>query len=214
MTFFSNQNIVVGSEISAHVSANMAELCLAALKPSELHVCDEMEADISARENLLDQVFGAARSEKTSERLREGRLPAQGLSLVAKDRDDRLVGTVRLWHIRAGEAEALLLGPLAVASAHRGQGLGRKLICESLFRALWLGHKAVLLVGDAPYYAGFGFDKKYTRKLIMPGPVEAGRFLGLELRDGALAQAEGLVMACGALDLAAYRAGAAQRQAA
>jgi hypothetical protein len=64
-------------------------------------------------------------SPRPSERLREGRLPADGLSLVAIDHG-RLVGTVRLWNVCAGPGRpALLLGPLAVirriataASAH------------------------------------------------------------------------------------------------
>ena len=47
---------------------------------------------------------------KTSERLREGRLPAEGLALVA-ERDDRVIATVRLWHVEAGPRRpALLLG--------------------------------------------------------------------------------------------------------
>jgi hypothetical protein len=49
------------------------------------YVTDETPADFEARENLLGEAFGAARFEKTVERLREGRLPAPGLALVAKD---------------------------------------------------------------------------------------------------------------------------------
>ena len=42
---------------------------------------DEVPNDILAREDLLDAAFGECRFRKTSERLREGRLPAEGLSL-------------------------------------------------------------------------------------------------------------------------------------
>jgi hypothetical protein len=42
------------------------------------------------RERLLDEAFGAARSDKTAEHLREGRLPTQGLALAAKDAGDAL----------------------------------------------------------------------------------------------------------------------------
>ena len=45
----------------------------------------ERPSDIAAREALLDRAFGAARFAKTCERLRDGRLPADGLSLVATD---------------------------------------------------------------------------------------------------------------------------------
>jgi hypothetical protein len=74
----------------------------------------EFTRDAAAREALLDRAFGEARFRKTAERLREGRLPAKGLSFVATD-NHRVVGTVRLWQVSAGPARpALLLGPLAV----------------------------------------------------------------------------------------------------
>jgi predicted N-acetyltransferase YhbS len=55
------------------------------------------------------------------------------------------------------------------------------------------GHRAILLVGDASYYARFGFDECQTLGLDMPGPVDRARFLGLELMPGALVGARGSV---------------------
>ena len=55
----------------------------------------------------------------------------------------------------------------------------------------------VLLVGDAPYYARFGFAGALTTGLVLPGPVDRARFLGLELTPGALAGSKGLVTATG-----------------
>ena len=37
----------------------------------------ERPADVEAREALLDQAFGDTRTRKTSQRLRDGRLPAE-----------------------------------------------------------------------------------------------------------------------------------------
>jgi predicted N-acetyltransferase YhbS len=129
--------------------------------------------------------------------LREGRLPARGLSLVARD-GDQIVGSVRLWHVDAGEDHpALLLGPLAVDPAHQGAGLGSALMEASIERARAQGHGAILLVGDAPYYARFGFSAELTRKLKMPAPVIRKRFLGLELQPGALAGAAGKIVGTG-----------------
>lgn len=157
----------------------------------------EAVSDVAARERLLDAAFGPSRFAKTCERLREGRAPAQGLALVAH-LGDELVGTIRFWHIQAGAGHAaLLLGPVAVDVRHRCIGIGRKLIAEGLFRAVQRGHKAVILVGDAPYYEPLGFSRAATRGLSMPGPVEDARFLGLELDPGALHGAQGLVMATG-----------------
>ncbi|WP_375463958.1 GNAT family N-acetyltransferase [uncultured Methylobacterium sp.] len=159
----------------------------------------EHHRDVAARERLLDACFGTNRSAKTSERLREGRLPARGLAFCAT-RAGRLVGTLRLWHVEAGAGRpALLLGPLAVDPALQGQGLGRVLMQAGLGRAEALGHGAVLLVGDAPYYARFGFAEDAAAALTLPGPFARERFLGLELRRGALDGAEGLVRAAAIL---------------
>lgn len=161
-------------------------------------IARESPADVYAREKLLDEAFGPARFLKTCERLREKRVPARGLALVAKD-EERLVATLRLWPIFAGAGRpALLLGPLAVARDYRSLGIGSAMIEEGLSRAAARNHRAVLLVGDAPYYARFGFSQALTENLVMPGPVERERFLGLELASGALEGAQGRVMAAGA----------------
>jgi predicted N-acetyltransferase YhbS len=60
-----------------------------------------------------------------------------------------------------------------------------------------LGHKAVLLVGDAPYYERFGFSADKTGGLWMPGPYERHRLLARELVPGTLDGACGLISATG-----------------
>lgn len=157
----------------------------------------EMTKDIAAREALLDRAFGDTRFTKAAERLREGRMPAYGLSFVATT-TNRVVGTVRLWHVSAGPARpALLLGPLAVDDARRGLGIGAALMRRATEAAHQLGHKAVLLVGDAPYYGRFGFTAEKTGALWMPGPYERDRLLARELVPGALDGARGLINATG-----------------
>ncbi len=166
-----------------------------------LVVRDERVSDVQAREALLDACFGADRFGKTCERLREGRLASRGLSFTAVD-DGALVGTLRLWDVEAGGANnskirALMFGPLAVAKSHQSLGLGGAMIRKALARAAELRHGAVILVGDAPYYQRFGFERAKVTALQMPGWVDESRFLGLELREGALAGAKGLVRATG-----------------
>ncbi|HUI20918.1 MAG TPA: N-acetyltransferase [Methylocella sp.] len=170
----------------------------------QFYLTNESPDDCEAREQLLDEAFGAARFEKTVERLREGRLPAPGLAFVAKDDAGDLIGTLRLWPIYAGDVPALLLGPLAVAKSCRSHGIGRRLVGEALSRAMAAGARAILLVGDAPYYEPFGFSRRHTLGLALPGPVDDTRFLGLELENGALKGARGPVTAAGAPDLSAY----------
>jgi predicted N-acetyltransferase YhbS len=162
-------------------------------------ITPEVAADFPIREALLDRAFGkAARRRKTSERLRDGRLPAEGLAFVARNRKGRLIGTLRLWNIAAGSAgPALLLGPLAVDCACQKRGIGGMLIRHAIEEARKLGHKAVLLVGDASYYCRFGFSRDSVAELSLPGPVELERFLGLELDAGALQGAQGMIAASG-----------------
>ena len=162
-----------------------------------IHIRDEAPADARAREALLDHAFGPARFVKTCERLREGRIAADGLSLAAEE-EGRLVGTLRFWHVAAADTAALMLGPLAVEAGARKGGVGAALMEAGLARARALGHEAVILVGDAPYYGRFGFDAGVTEGLALPGPVERKRFLGLELTSGAFTGAAGLVRATGA----------------
>jgi predicted N-acetyltransferase YhbS len=161
-------------------------------------VADECDDDRIARERLLDAAFGLARNEKTCQRLREARFPADRLALIARQGGD-LVGTIRLWNIWAGDRAALLLGPLAVAASHRRCGIGARLMHDALDRAQAAGHRAIILVGDPEYYQRFGFDRALTQQLELPGPVEPHRFLGLELQSAALAGASGRVTAAGRL---------------
>jgi len=162
-------------------------------------VTAESAADIAAREALLDRAMRPGRKRKSSEKLRRGRLPSAGLAFCARDESGTLIGTVRLWDVTAGDGgpAALLLGPLAVDPSIKSKGVGSALMRHAIAEAARLGHRAILLVGDAPYYARFGFDADKTGNLAMPGPFERSRFLALELQPGALDGAAGVLKASG-----------------
>jgi predicted N-acetyltransferase YhbS len=157
----------------------------------------ERASDVAAREALLDACFGDNRHTRTCQRLRDGRAPAEGLSLSAVAQG-RLVGTVRLWHVSAGGIPALMLGPLAVEASSRQFGVGAALMDHALAAAKARGHRAVILLGDAPYYARFGFSGVKTGELRLPGAFERDRLLGLELSEGALDSAWGMIAPTGA----------------
>ncbi len=184
---------------------NAASRAVRSIAPASFRIVDETPADVGAREALLDAALGPTRFEKSSERLREGRAPARGLALAAR-LHGALVGTIRLWHIASASGHAaLLLGPVAVSGAHQSLGIGGALIREALNRAAARGHRAVILVGDEPYYRRFGFEQRFTRDLDMPGFVDPARFLGLELTPGALDGANGLLRPTGAAAVRAPR---------
>ncbi|HEV2501966.1 MAG TPA: N-acetyltransferase [Mesorhizobium sp.] len=173
----------------------------------------ETGADIAAREALLDRAMGAGRKRKSSEKLRRGRRASEGLAFVARSEGGTVVGTVRLWDVRLGDqgGAALLLGPLAVDPTVKSAGIGSALMHHAVTEAARLGHRVILLVGDAPYYARFGFSAEKTGRLAMPGPYERDRFLALELAPGALDGARGTLRASGrkAGERAAMRVAAA-----
>jgi predicted N-acetyltransferase YhbS len=156
----------------------------------------EKVTDVVAREALLDASFGESRSLRTCQRLRDGRAPAEGLAFSAV-RQGKFVGTLRLWHVSAGGIPALMLGPLAVDSTSRKLGGGAALMDHALAAATARGHRAVILLGYAPYYARFGFSVQKTAELSLPGPFERDRLLGLELHEGALDGARGMIVPTG-----------------
>ncbi len=169
----------------------------------------ERASDVAAREALLDVCFGDNRQMRTCQRLRDGRAPAEGLALSAV-RQGRVVGTVRLWHVSAGGQPALMLGPLAVEASSRRFGVGAALMDHAIAAAKARGHRAIVLLGDAPYYARFGFSAAKTGQLTLPGAFERDRLLGLELSEGGLDGAWGMIAPTGA-PLPKTRAGRARK---
>ena len=171
--------------------------------PSTFAIDYENAGDVVARENLLNRAMGEGRTKKSSEKLRRGCIPAEGLALVARDRNGHVIGTVRLWNVEAGvnretqAVDALLLGPLAVDADHEGKGIGAALMRAAIIEAKQRDHGAILLVGDPAYYERFGFFADKARHLVMPGPFERHRFLGLELKDAWLEGAAGMLVASG-----------------
>jgi predicted N-acetyltransferase YhbS len=147
----------------------------AALDPT-VRIDAETAADAAAVEAVVLAAFGPGRFAKTAERLREQAVAVAGF--VARE-DGRVIGAVRLWPIRVGEAEALFLGPIAVEAGSRRAGLGADLVAACIDHARASCSTGVLLVGDAPYFSRFGFGP--APDVDLPGPVDRRRLLWLPL---------------------------------
>lgn len=176
----------------------------------------ERPEDAPAIERLHARAFGPGRFARTAYRLREGAAERIDLGITASV-GSFLVGSVRMGPVRTGATPFVMLGPLAVDPSFEGRGIGGTLTRAAIDGARRAGEGLVILVGDAPYYARFGFDRALADGLTLPGPFERARFLGLELRAGALVGAEGMVRATGVLSPAgavANEAGVARRRAA
>ena len=176
----------------------MNSVAFASAAAGKIVIREEISRDFLAREALLDRAFGLSRWRKTSERLREGRRPAQGLALSALG-DGVLVVTALLGdRSRGGPRRAAARPDRGQRRAARARPRRRDDPPGAGARPR-LRPKAALLVGDAPYYERFGFSRALTENLDMPGPVDRARFLALELEQGALAGAQGVLRPTGAL---------------
>lgn len=138
-------------------------------------IIQETAEDGAEVEALYDTCFAPGREALSSYRLRDGVPPVAGLCRVARDDLEIVAGAVRFWPVRVGGAEALLLGPIAVHPTRQGEGLGAALMEEGLEAAERAKWSRILLVGDAPYYARFGFAP--LQGVEMPPPTNPARVL-------------------------------------
>ncbi len=136
--------------------------------------------------------FGPGAYARAAFRVREQAPHDRSLSFVT-EADGEPIASVRLTPIRVGERRGLLLGPLVVDPAHTNLGYGKSLMRLALEEARRIGCPFVLLVGDAPYYAPFGFRPLPAGSVRMPGPVDPARLLVAELKPGATESLSGTV---------------------
>src|SRR6266566_4353795 len=153
-------------------------------------VRSERASDIAAREALLDASFGDNRQLRTCQRLRDGQAPAEGLALSALSQGllSRIRSSHRLPQDRERTSNSIRTAEDSKCACGGCFGNSPEGTCRE---------GAVLLLGDAPYYGRFGFSALKTGELRLPGPFEPDRLLALELREGALDGASGVIVPTG-----------------
>jgi putative acetyltransferase len=155
-----------------------------------------------------------------AEGLRKGQNYIPELALVA-EQEGTLIGHIMLTktyvNTSEGRFEGLLLAPVCVLLEHRNQGVGSRLITESMNRAKECGFKAVFLAGDRNYYSRFGFVP--ARRWGIRYPLELpedliDNIMGCELVPDALAHVSGMMdmHADHEFDVDAIREGLVQAQ--
>ena len=153
----------------------------------------ETSGDLEKIDALEIRVFGPGRYVRTAYRVRESFESDAVFCFVAQD-GDRVLASIRFTPLCVGSRDgALLLGPLIVDPEIKGRGLGLQLIERGLAAARQEGYALVLLVGDLPYYSRAGFGPVPRGRIVLPGPVDQGRLLALELKEGALQDYAGMV---------------------
>lgn len=157
-----------------------------------LSIAVETAADDTAIDKLHERTFGPGRFARTAFRIREQTHHERSLSFTARV-GTMLVGSVRLTPVTIGPTPALLLGPLTVEPPFQSVGIGAQLMEHALDVARAQGHRLMVLVGDEPYYARFGFRRAPFGQVTLPGPVDPARLLVAELAEGAFAGVSGMV---------------------
>jgi predicted N-acetyltransferase YhbS len=154
----------------------------------------ERPSDAAAIQALQHTAFGPGAYARAAFRVREQAPHDPTLSFLTEV-EGTLIGSVRMTPISVGveKRRGLLLGPLVVKPAHKGQGFGKALMRLVMEEARKAGWPFVILVGDQPYYWPFGFRPIPLGKVLMPGPVDPARLLVAELKPGAAEGLSGMV---------------------
>lgn len=137
----------------------------------------EWDPEISV---LLDASMGPGRFARTAERLREGNRQIDAYCFLMLADANELRASISFWPVTIGDAEALLLGPLAVRPIDQGKGFGQSLMAHALQVIDADSDRAIILVGDLPYYSRAGFEVAPSA-IKLPGPVDPKRLLVRDL---------------------------------
>jgi putative acetyltransferase len=188
-----------------------------------LTIREEKENDYPIIYRLIKAAFETANvkdgdEQDFAERLRResGYIPE--LALVA-EQNGELIGHIMLTKtyvdMSEGRFEGLLLAPVSVLLEHRNQGVGSRLIMESMNRARDRGFTAVFLAGDRNYYSRFGFVPARLFGIYFPEelPVDLiDNIMACELFPNALVNVSGALDCpdpCGQLGVDEIREGLA-----
>ncbi|WP_028550290.1 GNAT family N-acetyltransferase [Paenibacillus sp. UNC451MF] len=131
-------------------------------------------------------------------RIRKSDVFIPELSLVATDKDNNeIVGHILLSKIKIindnQSVESLALAPVSVLPNYQNKGIGEQLILEALQKAKEFGYHSVVVLGHPQYYPKFGFKKASLWGITAPFEVPDEAFMALELRQGTLDNASGVV---------------------
>ena len=152
---------------------------------SDFRLLLETKDDYLEVERLLDLVFTPKRRLLSSYQLRSSTNKVNNLCYLFKDKKNNIVASIRFWDIKidSDRSRGLLLGPLAVHPIYQSEGLGEKLVLNSLEQAFADNWNWIVLVGDINYYSKYGFSNDPTNGISIGDGLDNKRLLGLDIKE-------------------------------
>jgi putative acetyltransferase len=153
----------------------------------------EAPEDAAAIRHLLEQAFPGPDEANLVEMLREA--DKARISLVATY-EGQVVGHILFSPVTIDPAQTgssnIGLAPVAILPEFQNRGIGSNLIREGLEECRKAGYDIVVVLGEAHFYARFGFSRAGDHGLGNEYGADE-HFMALELREGALAEVSGMV---------------------
>ena len=143
------------------------------------------------------EVYSDHREQFLVERLRHSNAFVAELALVAEMEGDVvgyiLLTKIRIVNERGSSTPSLALAPVAVLPKHQGNGVGGQLIEYAHRKAVELGFGSVVVLGHESYYPRFGYRPAREYDIRLPFEVPDENCMAVELVEGALTNAGGVV---------------------
>lgn len=140
----------------------------------------ELKDDYASIFAVHESAFKRTIEAELVNRLRTTNYYHSELSLVAEE-DSEVVGHILFTRVVIKDSNktypALALAPVGIKEAFQRKGIGSLLVEEGLKKAKYLGHKAVIALGDPKYYARFGFEQASTYEITPPASFPEEAFL-------------------------------------
>ncbi len=151
---------------------------------------DYLDAEIVAREAFWNLYVPGCNEHYLLHIMRSHADFLPELSMVAVH-EQRVVGQIAYTRSRLSSADgatlpAITFGPVSVAPDHQGQGIGARLITQSLATAKQLGHSVVVIFGHPHHYCKHGFASGKDLGISDANGRYPFGMLALELKPGVL----------------------------
>jgi len=166
----------------------------------EVRIQRTTEKDFSQTENITRESFWNLYKPGCDEHLvlhtlRNSKSYISNLDLIAifeKEIIGHIISTkAKVVDSLNNEHEILCVGPLSVLPKFQKQGIGSKLLNESIKVAKESGHRGMILFGNPEYYHRFGFRNAQEYSITTKDYQNFEPFMALELQRNGLANVKG-----------------------